>query len=113
MQVNLFCNLFLSGTTFSENDGVGVGGSNSPYGLFYASERLALPWDKTIGKRQYHLFQSGISADRLDELLVYCRTLYDVNGTPAFHHIRNLQRIKVIHYCNHGKLVSLSLLPVN
>ena len=108
VEVDLFCNLLLACATFSENYGIGVSGGNSPNRLFYASERFALPWNKVIGKRQHHLFRSGIPADSLDKLLVYCWTLDDVNGSPAFHYIGNLQRIQVIHYGNHGEFVTLA-----
>lgn len=102
--VDLLCNLLFACAAFPENYCIGVSGGNSPYGLFYAPERLALPWNKVIGKHQHYLFRPGISADSLDKLLVYCRTLDDVNGTPVFHHIGYLQRIQIIDYGNSGNL---------
>ncbi len=59
VEVDLLCNLLLACATFSENYGVGVSGGNSSDGLFYTSERLALPWNKVIGKRQHNL--SGLA----------------------------------------------------
>lgn len=115
-QINAIGSTIAKSSNFTTNSviyGIGVSGGNSPYGLFYAPERLALPWDKVIGKRQHHLFWSGIFTYRFSELLVDRRPLNYVNCSPALHHVGYLQRIQVIHYVNHGEFVSLALLPVN
>lgn len=69
--------------------------------------------DQCIIKLDYDTLRLGIYADCLNKLLVYRRTLNDVNGSAIAHHRENIHGVIVVHYGNDGELVTITLLPVD
>ena len=112
LEIDLPCYLLFAHATLTEDDAVGICLGDTLDSLFNLPELRAPSRNQRIVKLDYNAFRLRIFADCLDKLLVYRRTLNDVNSSAVAHHRENIHGVIVVHYGNDGEFVALALLPV-